>query len=97
MFLAKLCPHELFTNTKADLGSCGGEHDDDVKAEFDKLPSYKKQAYEDEFNRFANVSVLNPRPSGAVTHLRPEGCSVPACSASVVLREPTSYPTLLWV
>ena len=58
MFLGKLCPHDLFTNTKADLGSCGGLHDDDVKAEFDKLPPFKRQAYEDEFTRFAQVSAM---------------------------------------
>ncbi|XP_037073934.1 luc7-like protein 3 [Pollicipes pollicipes] len=58
LFLAKICPHELFTNTKADLGSCGGIHDDDVKVEFDKLPSFKRQAYEDEFIRFCQ-SMLN--------------------------------------
>ena len=59
MFLAKLCPHDLFRNTKADLGSCGGQHDDDVKIEFDQLPPYKKHAYEDEFLRYAQVGVLN--------------------------------------
>ncbi|XP_014257147.1 luc7-like protein 3 [Cimex lectularius] len=57
-YMVKFCPHDLFVNTRADLGSCPKVHDDEVKALFEKANSYKKQAYEDEFIRFAQ-SMLN--------------------------------------
>uniref|UniRef100_A0A1B6MU25 LUC7-like protein n=1 Tax=Graphocephala atropunctata TaxID=36148 RepID=A0A1B6MU25_9HEMI len=52
-YMVKFCPHDLFVNTRADLGVCSKVHDDEVKALFDKSSSYKKQAYEDEFIRFS--------------------------------------------
>ena len=30
-YLVDFCPHELFTNTKADLGPCGKVHDDNMR------------------------------------------------------------------
>lgn len=57
-YMVKFCPHDLFVNTRADLGACPKVHDDEVKALFEKSTSYKKQAYEDEFIRFAQ-SMLN--------------------------------------
>ncbi|CAH1389874.1 unnamed protein product [Nezara viridula] len=57
-YMVKFCPHDLFVNTRADLGTCPKVHDDEVKALFEKSTSYKKQAYEDEFIRFAQ-SMLN--------------------------------------
>lgn len=56
--MVKFCPHDLFVNTRADLGACPKVHDDEVKNLFEKSTSYKKQAYEDEFIRFAQ-SMLN--------------------------------------
>ena len=56
--MVKFCPHDLFVNTRADLGACPKVHDDEVKALFEKSTSYKKQSYEDEFIRFAQ-SMLN--------------------------------------
>ncbi|RZF46750.1 hypothetical protein LSTR_LSTR002613 [Laodelphax striatellus] len=52
-FLVKFCPHDLFVNTRADLGVCSKVHDDEAKALFDKSTSYKKQSYEDEFIHFS--------------------------------------------
>ncbi|XP_039300944.1 luc7-like protein 3, partial [Nilaparvata lugens] len=52
-FLVKFCPHDLFVNTRADLGACSKVHDDEAKALFDKSTSYKKAHYEDEFIHFA--------------------------------------------
>ncbi|XP_046663310.1 luc7-like protein 3 isoform X1 [Homalodisca vitripennis] len=52
-YMVKFCPHDLFVNTRADLGVCSKVHDDEVKALFEKSTSYKKQAYEDEFIRFS--------------------------------------------
>lgn len=51
--MVKFCPHDLFVNTRADLGICAKVHDDEVKGLFQKSTSYKKQAYEDEFIRFS--------------------------------------------
>ncbi|KAL0893239.1 hypothetical protein ABMA27_014840 [Loxostege sticticalis] len=52
-YLVKFCPHDLFVNTRADLGVCPKVHDDEVKELFDKAESsYKKTQYVDEFLRF---------------------------------------------
>lgn len=58
LYMVKFCPHDLFVNTRADLGQCPKVHDDEVKALFEKSNSYKKQQYEDEFIRFCQ-SMLN--------------------------------------
>jgi len=50
-YLMGLCPHELFTNTRADLGSCSKIHDDGLKKEYNDAPEYKKRQYEDDFER----------------------------------------------
>ncbi|CAB0014037.1 unnamed protein product, partial [Nesidiocoris tenuis] len=57
-YMVKFCPHDLFVNTRADLGACPRVHDDEIKELFEKSTSSKKQAYEDEFIRFAQ-SMLN--------------------------------------
>ncbi|XP_054282923.1 luc7-like protein 3 isoform X1 [Macrosteles quadrilineatus] len=54
-YMVKFCPHDLFVNTRADLGVCSKVHDDEAKALFDKSTSYKKQSYEDEFIRFSQA------------------------------------------
>lgn len=52
-FLVDFCPHELFTNTKADLGICHNIHDDEMKKQFDAAKeNSRKLAAEDEFLRF---------------------------------------------
>ena len=57
-FLVNFCPHDLFTNTKADMGPCGKIHDDDLKQKFhDEKESYKKSQYLDEFLRFCQKSL----------------------------------------
>ncbi|CAB3381177.1 Hypothetical predicted protein [Cloeon dipterum] len=52
LHLVKLCPHELFVNTRADLGPCPKIHDDEMRKEYAKQSTYRKQQYEDEFIRF---------------------------------------------
>ncbi|XP_037094379.1 luc7-like protein 3 [Pollicipes pollicipes] len=54
-YLVKLCPHDLFTNTKVDLGPCGGIHDDAVREEFLQLPAYRRVVFEDEFLRYCQT------------------------------------------
>uniref|UniRef100_A0A1L8DH79 Putative spliceosome subunit n=1 Tax=Nyssomyia neivai TaxID=330878 RepID=A0A1L8DH79_9DIPT len=58
-YLVKFCPHDLFVNTKADLGQCPKLHDDEAKRLFEEEPrsSAKKRQYEDEFLRFCNNMV----------------------------------------
>ncbi|XP_013199962.1 luc7-like protein 3 isoform X2 [Amyelois transitella] len=52
-YLVKFCPHDLFVNTRADLGVCPKVHDDEVKELFEKAESsYKKAQYVEEFLRF---------------------------------------------
>ena len=59
-YLVLFCPHDLFTNTKADMGPCGKIHDDDLKKKFkDDNESYKKGQYLDEFLRFCQKSLAD--------------------------------------
>lgn len=52
-YMVKFCPHDLFVNTRADLGVCPKVHDDEVKELFEKAEmSYKKSQYVEEFLRF---------------------------------------------
>lgn len=51
----KFCPHDLFVNTRADLGQCNKLHDDEAKQLYEEArPSVRKRSYEDEFLRFSN-------------------------------------------
>ena len=53
-YLVNFCPHDLFTNTKADLGACPKIHDDDMKRAYMEAPDgYKKQNCQDDFLRFS--------------------------------------------
>ncbi|XP_034830568.1 luc7-like protein 3 [Maniola hyperantus] len=52
-YMVKFCPHDLFVNTRADLGACPKVHDDEVKDLFEKADSsYMKAQYVEEFLRF---------------------------------------------
>lgn len=52
-YVVDFCPHDLFTNTKADLGPCGKIHDEEMKRNFHKdKDCYKKSQYYDDFLRF---------------------------------------------
>lgn len=51
--MVRFCPHDLFVNTRADLGVCNKVHDDEVKELFEKADmSHKKTQYVEEFLRF---------------------------------------------
>lgn len=57
-YLVKFCPHDLFVNTRADLGVCPKVHDDEVKDLFEKAEnSYKKVQYVEEFLRFCRYMI----------------------------------------
>lgn len=52
-FIVRFCPHDLFTNTRADLGLCPKIHDEEAKRLYKAAkPSHRKSFYEDEFLRF---------------------------------------------
>ncbi|XP_050683576.1 luc7-like protein 3 [Leptidea sinapis] len=52
-YMVKFCPHDLFVNTRADLGVCPKVHDDEVKSLFEKADySSRKIQYVEEFLRF---------------------------------------------
>ncbi|OMJ21173.1 Luc7-like protein 3 [Smittium culicis] len=54
--LVNFCPNLLFTNTKADLGSCELIHDDRLSTEYKSSSDYKRLGYEESFyNRLHNL------------------------------------------
>ncbi|XP_055595914.1 luc7-like protein 3 [Uranotaenia lowii] len=54
-FMVKFCPHDLFVNTRADLGQCAKLHDEEAKKLFDNAkPCRKKIQYEEDFLRFCS-------------------------------------------
>ncbi|XP_055846054.1 luc7-like protein 3 [Episyrphus balteatus] len=58
-FLVKFCPHDLFVNTRADLGPCPRLHDEEAKKMYENArPGARKRQFEDDFLRFCN-NMLN--------------------------------------
>ncbi|XP_072381979.1 luc7-like protein 3 [Diabrotica undecimpunctata] len=53
-YLVKFCPHDLFVNTRNDLGMCPKVHDEEARKLFHKVktPHYKKLQYQKDFLRF---------------------------------------------
>ncbi|KAF6803284.1 U1 snRNP splicing complex subunit [Colletotrichum sojae] len=49
-FLVGTCPHDLFTNTKQDLGSCPKQHSEALKAEYEALSEKEKQKFGFEYD-----------------------------------------------
>eukprot|EP01104_Vermistella_antarctica_P011329 TRINITY_DN3155_c0_g1_i1.p1 TRINITY_DN3155_c0_g1~~TRINITY_DN3155_c0_g1_i1.p1 ORF type:complete len:318 (+),score=38.55 TRINITY_DN3155_c0_g1_i1:134-1087(+) len=56
-YLCGLCPHDLFTNTKQDLGECSGLHDPKLKMEYDEARKTKDFGYEKDFKRMLDDKV----------------------------------------
>lgn len=53
-YMVKFCPHDLFVNTKADLGPCSKLHCEEAKSQFsDAEDTFMKLQYEEDFVRFA--------------------------------------------
>ncbi|KAK3902146.1 hypothetical protein C8A05DRAFT_34179 [Staphylotrichum tortipilum] len=44
-YLCGTCPHDLFTNTKADLGACPRVHSEALKAEWEALSEQERARY----------------------------------------------------
>ena len=49
-YLAGTCPHDLFTNTKQDIGPCPKFHPENLKIEYDGLSSDEKAKYGFEYD-----------------------------------------------
>ena len=57
-YLVCFCPHELFVNTKADLGQCTKFHDEQLRKRYaEEAPNYKKAQLEGEFIRMAEKMI----------------------------------------
>ena len=50
-FLVGTCPHDLFTNTKQDLGPCPKVHSEPLKAEYDSSKDTKNYGFEYDYMR----------------------------------------------
>lgn len=49
MYLCGFCPHDLFVNTKADLGPCENIHEEALRQEYTRSPLYQSLGYEISF------------------------------------------------
>lgn len=49
-YLVGTCPHDLFTNTKQDLGICPRTHNEALKAEYDSADDKQKQEWGFDFD-----------------------------------------------
>lgn len=57
--MVKFCPHDLFINTRVDLGSCTKIHDDQAKVMFEEAKKCsRKLQYEEDFLRFC-MNMIN--------------------------------------
>lgn len=50
-FLVGTCPHDLFTNTKQDLGQCPKVHSEPLKSEYEASPDKSKLGFEYDYMR----------------------------------------------
>ncbi|CAF1195409.1 unnamed protein product [Rotaria sordida] len=50
--LVDYCPHDLFVNTRQDLGPCDKVHDISLQQDYQKSSRYEKLGYEDDYERF---------------------------------------------
>ncbi|EFO96418.1 hypothetical protein CRE_22117 [Caenorhabditis remanei] len=51
-YLVGFCPHEMFVNTKADLGACLLVHDDNLRRMYPESPEYGQLGFEKRLLRF---------------------------------------------
>jgi hypothetical protein len=49
-YLVGTCPHDLFTNTKQDIGPCPKVHNEGLKTEYEALSDREKQKYGFEYD-----------------------------------------------
>jgi len=57
-FIVDFCPHDIFVNTKSDLGPCSNVHDEELKKKYHSAESSgRKTSAEDDFIRFCQKMV----------------------------------------
>lgn len=57
-YLCGFCPHELFVNTRADLGPCKKIHDEAIRKEYQMSNEVFKLGYEDRFFEFMQDCII---------------------------------------
>lgn len=76
-YMVKFCPHDLFVNTRADLGVCPKVHDDEVKDLFERAESsYKKAQYVEEFLRFCRHMISDVESKTHFMNIEVNSCIV---------------------
>jgi len=70
-FLAGTCPHDLFTNTKQDLGPCPKVHSEPLKTEYEASADKSKYGFEYDYMRDMQkyIDACNHRIDGAQQRL----------------------------
>lgn len=57
--LIGFCPHDLFVNTRADLGPCNKIHDEELKKQYEKSSRYSRLGYEEDYERFLRSLLMD--------------------------------------
>jgi len=57
-YVCGFCPHELFVNTRADLGPCKKIHDEAIRKEYQTSEDVFNLGYEDRFYDFLTDCVV---------------------------------------
>lgn len=57
--LCGFCPHDLFVNTRADLGPCDKIHDEELMNAYQKSSRFGKLGYEEDFERFIRSLLMD--------------------------------------
>ena len=72
-YLVGTCPHDLFTNTKQDLGPCSNVHSEALKTEYELADEQQKRrwAFEHDYMRhmYKYIDDCNRKIQGAQKHL----------------------------
>lgn len=58
-YLVAYCPHDLFINTRADIGACEKVHDDRLVEEYRSSRRFGRMGYEEEFYRYMRSCVAD--------------------------------------
>ncbi|KAA8539800.1 hypothetical protein F0562_026492 [Nyssa sinensis] len=61
LYMVRFCPHDLFVNTRSDLGPCPKIHDDKLKESFEKSPRHDSYVprFEAELAHFCEKLVMD--------------------------------------
>jgi len=58
-YICGFCPHDLFVNTRSDLGECKKIHDEELRRQWDACTEKEKFRYEDEYIRYLEKLVAD--------------------------------------